>query len=419
MTTTPTDKSRVVLRSESTNWPDLFTPPRSPFRAFAAERLFRYAVRSLPVQVLLPDGTRLGAGGPDSPRMRLVRPAAFFHRLGVDAKIGFGESYMVGDWTTDDDLADLLTPFAAKIATLVPPPLQALRRFVDRRPPRDDRNTVDGSRRNIQRHYDLSNDLFAAFLDETMTYSSAWFETPDQDLADAQRNKIDGVLDYAGVREGSKVLEIGTGWGAAAIRAAQRGAQVTSITISLEQQRLAQERVREAGLEDRVTVELCDYRDATGQYDAVISVEMIEAVGREYWPTYFAALDRLLVPGGKVGLQGITMPDNRMKATTNSYTWIHKYIFPGGQCPSIPSIERNLRDHTSLRIAERRTLGTHYAHTLQVWRERFLGNWAHISTLGFDETFQKLWEFYLAYSEAGFRSGYLDVWQLSMAKPAA
>ena len=408
MTTSP-------IRQEIENhWAGLLTPPHSPLRAKLAERVFRLAVRTLPVRVVLPGGERLGAGGDDAPVMRIVRPEAFFHRLGVDAKIGFGEAYMVGDWTSADPAATL-TPFAARLATLVPRPLQVLRRWVDARRPDDERNTVEGARSNIHRHYDLSNDLFAAFLDETMTYSSAWFAETD-DLPAAQRRKIDGILDYAGVRQGSTVLEIGTGWGGLAVEAARRGATVTTLTISPEQKRLADKRIAEAGVADRVTVQLCDYRVATGTYDAVVSVEMIEAVGEQYWPAYFGTLDRLLAPGGAIALQAITMPHDRLLATRHSHTWITKYVFPGGQLLSVPEIERQVGALPGMRITGRRRLGGHYARTLHQWRERFTEQSAYVTELGFDQVFHRLWEFYLAYSEAGFRSGYLDVWQLRMTR---
>ncbi|MFI7678153.1 class I SAM-dependent methyltransferase [Actinophytocola sp. NPDC049390] len=383
-------------------------PPRSPFRAWAAERVFRYAVRDLPVTVSFPDGSRLGRGGPE---LRIVRPSAFFHRLGAQANIGFGEAYMAGDWTADDPAA-ALTPFAARMATLVPAPLQVLRRWVDARRPAAERNTPDGARANIHRHYDLSNELFEAFLDESMTYSSAWFE-PGDDLHAAQLRKIDGILDYAGVRAGSRVLEIGTGWGALAIRAAQRGATVTSLTISVEQRRLAEERAAAAGVADRVTVSLTDYRDAGGTYDAVVSVEMIEAVGEEFWPAYFATLARVLAPGGRVGLQAITMPHDRLMVTRRSHNWIQKYIFPGGVLLSVPVIEEQAA-RVGLRVVRRRSLGPHYARTLAQWRARFEAAREQVAALGFDEVFGRLWEFYLAYSEAGFRSRYLDVWQFGL-----
>ena len=405
-----------VPRPNEGEWPGLATAPSSPVRARIAEALFRGAVRSLPVRVVFPDGRTLGAGGADAPVMRIERPAAFFRRLGSNSKIGFGESYMVGDWTADD-LPELLTPFAATLSTLIPPLLQRIgRRIAEARQPREEENSVEGSRENIHRHYDLSNELFATFLDETMSYSSAWFEAPDEPLIDAQRRKIDGVLDMARVRSGQHILEIGTGWGALAIQAAQRGARVTTLTISAEQAHLAEQRIAAAGMADRVQVLLRDYREAQGQYDAVVSVEMVEAVGERYWSTYFAALDRLLRPGGRVGLQSITMPDSRMRATRGDYTWIHKYVFPGGIIPSVESIEANLAQDTTLRAVERRSLGPDYARTLAHWRRTFLDRWEEVATLGFDETFRRMWEFYLGYCEAGFRVGYLDVHQFSLAR---
>jgi cyclopropane-fatty-acyl-phospholipid synthase len=229
----------------------------------------------------------------------------------------------------------------------------------------------------------------------------------------AQLRKIDGVLDHAGVRAGSRVLEIGTGWGALAIRAAQRGATVTSITISVEQQQMARERSAAAGVADRVTVELLDYRSATGSYDAVVSVEMIEAVGEEFWPTYFATLARVLAPGGRIGLQAITMPHDRLLVTRDSNNWIQKYIFPGGLIPSVRAVEEQAA-RAGLTITTRRSLGMHYARTLAEWRTRFLAAGDRVAELGFDPTFQRLWEYYLAYSEAGFRSRYLDVWQFGL-----
>ncbi|KAA9161374.1 class I SAM-dependent methyltransferase [Amycolatopsis acidicola] len=392
-------------------WSELAIVPNSPGRAWAAEKLFRFAVRDLAVTVEL-GAERLGRGGPV---LRIDRPRAFFHRLGADAKIGFGESYMAGDWSAPEP-ADALLPFAERLANLVPKPLQSLRRFVDAAKPGSERNTVEGARQNIHRHYDLSNELFAEFLDETMTYSSALFEPGSDDLSAAQRNKIDAILDLTGVREGTRLLEIGTGWGELALRAAKRGAHVTSLTISAEQQTLARKRVAEAGMQDRVEVLLRDYREATGSYDAVVSVEMIEAVGEEYWPAYFAALDRLLAPGGRAGVQAITMPHDRMVATRKSYTWMHKYIFPGGHLMSVRAFEDAVRGYTSLRVDERRGFGQHYARTLRQWRQRFLAAWPRITDLGFDQTFRRMWEFYLAYCEAGFRAGYLDVYQFGLSK---
>jgi len=330
---------------------------------------------------------------------------------------------MAGDWQAGagTDLADLLTPFAARLASLVPEPLQRLRTFVDKAVPSNQENTLDGSRENISAHYDLSNDLFATFLDPSMSYSAAWFDESmpvltASSLEQAQLRKIDGVLDYAAVGPGTRLLEIGTGWGALAIRAAQRGAQVTTVTISAEQLAFAAEKVRAAGLSEQVDLRLQDYREVEGEFDAIVSVEMIEAVGEAYWPTYFATIDRLLAPGGKVSIQAITMAHERVLATKRSFSWIQKYIFPGGIIPSLQSIDETLAGHTTLRVTQRRELGAHYARTLHLWRERFNEQWPQISQLGFDETFRRMWEFYLAYCEAGFRTGYLGVSQLQLAR---
>ena len=411
--------ARVIPRPNAGLWPGLADPPTNKFKAAIAEKLFRRAVHGLHVRVRFPDGTSIGAGNRSAPVMTLVRPDAFFARLGSDAKIGFGEAYMVGDWTTGPgtDLADLLTPFAARISTLIHPSLQRLRNVVERTQPLEEQNTVDQAQQNIARHYDLSNSLFEAFLDPSMMYSSAWFEEGDN-LERAQLRKIDGILDLARVGPGDHVLEIGTGWGALAIRAAtERGARVTTLTLSKEQAALAQARAEEAGVAHLVDIRLQDYRDASGSYDAVVSVEMIEAVGEDFWPTYFSALDRLLKPGGRVGLQSITMPHDRMVATRRAYTWIHKYVFPGGIIPSIRAIETNLRAHTKLSIVERREIGPHYAYTLKQWRARFIAAWPTLKgEAEFDETFRQMWEFYLAYCEAGFRVGYLGVSQLGLAR---
>jgi len=388
-------------------------------RTRTAELIFRIGVARMPIRVELPDGRCWGAGGPADPVMVLVRPAELFRRIGLDANIGFGEAYQGGDWSSPQ-LADLLTAFATHLATAVPPGLQGLRLWAQRIRGTRESNTTAVARRNIEAHYDLSNEMFATFLDETMTYSSAWFDTDegqDQDnLTGAQLRKIDAVLDYAAVTAGSAVIEIGTGWGALAIRAAQRGATVTSLTLSIEQKELAERRIREAGVADRVTILLQDYREATGQYDAVVSVEMIEAVGADHWPTYFATLDTLLKPGGKAALQSITMPHERMQVSRRAHTWINEHIFPGGLIPSIEAIEATLAAHTGLRITDRRDLGPDYARTLHCWRERFLAHWNTVADLGFDETFRRTWEYYLAYSEAGFRADYIAVSQLQLSR---
>lgn len=423
-------------------WPGLFDVPRLPVHAAIARRLAAAAVRSLPMTLQFPDGTRWGAGGPT---LELVRPDSFFTRLGADGLIGFGEAWMTGDMTTGgwrvsadrhgtdlrsldpaqinaatDELADVLEVLAHRMSVLVPRPLQSMRRIWQHRLPAAEENTVTGARDNIHRHYDLSNDLFELFLDPSLTYSAAWFE-PGDDLPAAQVRKIDAVLDLARVRPGMRVLEIGSGWGALAMRAAQeRGVHVTTLTLSEAQRELALRRIADAGLSQRIDVLLEDYRQhaarEAGSYDAVVSVEMIEAVGEAYWPDYFGAIDRMLADGGRLGLQAITMAHERLLATRNGYTWVHKYVFPGGALPSLTAIDQVVTGHTRLRIQETRRLGHSYVPTLEQWRHAFNRHLPDVLDLGFDETFVRMWNFYLAYSQAGFAADYLDDLQIGFAR---
>jgi cyclopropane-fatty-acyl-phospholipid synthase len=382
-------------------------------RAAIARAFLSRAAARLPIRIQDTDGKLSGAGGPGSPVLAIRDQDAFYRRLGAGTA-GLAEGYMAGDWDSPD-LVGLFTVFAQHLAELAPRPLQALRRwYVPAEPPAEDA-TIEGARRNIERHYDLSDELFALFLDPTMTYSSALF-VPGDTLAAAQRRKIETLLDRTGTGPGTGVLEIGSGWGELAVRAAGRGAQVTTLTVSPSQHAAARRRAAVAGVADRVNVQLRDYRQATGRYDVILSVEMIEAVGKRYWPGYFSALDRLLAPGGRVGLQAITMPHDRMLATHGGHTWIHKYIFPGGQIPSLQAITGTLREHTSLRVTADYPIGPHYAHTLAEWRRRFLAAADKVSALGFGPVFQRMWNLYLAYSEAGFRAGYLDVHQLILER---
>ncbi|HEY3925381.1 MAG TPA: cyclopropane-fatty-acyl-phospholipid synthase family protein [Acidothermaceae bacterium] len=413
-------------------WMQLPAVPHAPIHAAIARRIFTRAAARLGVTVELPDGRLLvkprllAAGAAAAPVMRLHRPAQFFRRLGHDGLIGFGESYMAGDWDSDD-VASVLTPFARRMAGLVPGVLQRARRWYDARQPASEHNDLTGSKSNISRHYDLSNELFALFLDRTMTYSSAiWDDASAADAGDPQRDgealataqirKIDRLLDLAEVKAGTRLLEIGTGWGELAIRAASRGAKVTTLTLSREQQEWAIGRAELAGVGDLVDVQLRDYREVTGTYDAVVSVEMIEAVGFEYWPDYFATIDRVLAPGGRVALQSITIEHQRLLATKGTYTWIHKYVFPGGIIPSLHAVRDVVAHNTRLRVSSATAYGHDYARTLHSWLERFHANTAAVQELGFDERFTRMWKFYLAYCEAGFASGYLNVHQLVLER---
>ncbi|MFJ8166575.1 class I SAM-dependent methyltransferase [Streptomyces sp. NPDC096136] len=419
----PHDGSRTGRHLvDAAAWPDVARLPRaSALRTAVARRIVERSLARLPLRVRTPGRAPVLPGQPraaaaPAPVLVLHDPAAFHRRIGADGLIGFGESYMAGEWDSDD-LVGVLTVLALHVDELAPPALRRLRRAWNHRRPASDLNTPGGARRNVQRHYDLSNELFAAFLDPTLTYSSAVFDSLPADaghLTAAQHRKIDRLLDLCGTGPGTSLLEIGTGWGELAVRAARRGARVRTVTLSREQRDLALRRVADAGVADRVRVELCDYRRIDGVHDAVVSVEMIEAVGAAYWPAYFGALRSLLAPGGRAALQAITMPHARMMHTARTHTWISKYVFPGGLIPSREALVRE-SGRAGLRIVQDSGYGDHYAETLRLWREGFLRESAAVTALGFDRTFRRMWEFYLAYSEAGFRSRYLDVRQLALA----
>jgi cyclopropane-fatty-acyl-phospholipid synthase len=410
------------LAPDATRWPAVAHVPSGPVAAASAvlaDALLRRVSGRLPLRLIYADGGVVGGGDQTSPALVIIDPDALARRIGRHGLIGFGESYMAGEWQSDS-LTEVLTLLATEVSDLVPRGWQWLRPIATASQPGLRRaRTRARSRRDIAAHYDLSNELFAEFLDETMTYSSALFgHLPASwpDLADAQRHKIDRLLDSAAVRAGSRVLEIGTGWGELCVRAAARGARVRSVTLSVEQQRLAQQRVAAAGLSERVQVDLRDYRDVGGNYDAVVSVEMIEAIGFYAWPEYFQTLERLLMPAGRLAIQAITMPHARMLATRNTHTWIQKYIFPGGLIPSAEAILGITARHTGLRTVDMFALRPHYAETLRLWRERFVQRRANLSPLGFDAVFTRMWELYLAYAEAGFRSGYLNAYQWTWAR---
>jgi cyclopropane-fatty-acyl-phospholipid synthase len=405
---------------DSRRWPAVAHVPSGPVAAVSAvvaDRLLRRAAERLPLRLVYPGGTVIGNGDAASPALMINRRDRLARRIGRRGLIGFGESYMAGEWGSDN-LAGMLTILATEVADLVPRGLQWLRPVVLASQPGPRQRSRAEAQRRVAQHYDLSNELFAEFLDETMTYSSALFaDLPASwsDLAGAQRRKIDRLLDAVGVRPGSRVLEIGTGWGELCIRAAERGAHVRSVTLSVEQQRLARQRIAAAGLSDRVQVDLRDFSDVGGNYDAVVSVEMIEAIGFDAWPEYFRTIERLLTPAGRAAVQAITMPHARMLATRRTHTWVQKYIFPGGLIPSAEAILGITARHTGLRTVDMFSGRRHYAETLRLWRERFLQRRDRLAELGFDDVFARMWELYLAYSEAGFRSGYLNVYQWTFA----
>ena len=380
----------------------------------AAER-----IRVGRLRVVLPDGSVRTFGGDDvdgSAEIRIHDRQTLTRILG-GGETGAGEAYMDGMWSSPD-LPGLLRLAARNREALVLSggwfrgPAQLIRTIAHR----TRRNTRSGSRRNIAAHYDLGNDLYRLFLDESLTYSSAVFELAEQSLADAQANKYRLVAANADLQAGQHVLEIGTGWGGFALYAAgELGCRVTTITISKEQFELARRRVRDAGLDDLVEVQLRDYRDVEGTYDAIVSIEMLEAVGAEYLATFFETCDRALRPGGRLSLQVITFPDAAYDRQLRGANWIQTYIFPGGLCPSLAVIERATRD-TGLLITGVTDIAADYVRTLATWRHAFLDRLDDVRALGFDERFIRMWEYYLALSEAGFASGLSQDLQIAMEK---
>ena len=422
MTITLPNRTFAPVGIDASLWPDVATVPHSPVRAAVARRIFHGAVNRVPLRVVEPGGRTYGGGTAADPVFTLVRPDSFFARLGAGGTIGFGEAFMAGDWTADD-LAGVVATFAGHMRELVPAAFHRLRHVVLRRQPETDDNTIDGARRNIHRHYDLSNDLFKTFLDESMSYSSAIFNGEpygsDEDLAVAQRRKVDRLLDAAAVGPGSRVLEIGTGWGELAIQAAGRGATVTSLTISSEQADLARERIAAAGVTERAQVLLQDYRQASGDFDAVVSVEMIEAVGANHWDEYFAH-HRPRARAGRAPGAASHPPGRRDGPRDPRHLHLDPQIHLPRRATGLGAGDRAGPVPRDLACASRTAtrFGRHYAETLRRWRERFEASAADVAALGFDETFRRMWSLYLAYSEAGFRTGYLDVEQLTVTKPA-
>jgi cyclopropane-fatty-acyl-phospholipid synthase len=402
-------------------------PQRVPFAlpmiSDVAERVLLAAASRIRVGRLtieLPDGRRQTFGDAASERHGeiVVRDPAAMARLLMDGETGAGESYMDGQWTSPDLAALLLlAALNRQELSLVGGwwrlPTQTARIVAHRLR----RNTVRQARRNIAAHYDLSNELYRLFLDESMTYSAAVYTDPGQTLEAGQRAKYARVADLAGVEPGMRVLEIGTGWGSFAMYlAGERGAaHVTTITISEEQAKLARERIEAAGLSDRISVELRDYREITGEFDAIVSIEMLEAVGHEYFPAFFETCDRVLRRGGRIGLQSITYPDARYEEQRRGANWIQKYIFPGGLLPSLAVIERATH-RTSLLVTGVTDIGPHYAPTLRAWRANFMGNLDAVRALGFDERFVRMWEYYLALCEAGFAAGIFQDLQIGFQK---
>ena len=357
----------------------------------------------------LPDGVRLRAGhGPLVAHLR-VRDHAVFDEALARGDIGFGESWMDGQWDTDE-LTGLLTLLSRNRERIGQAIYGRLLRMIGHRITHLLRaNTRSGSRRNIEAHYDLGNDFYALWLDPSMSYSAAVFAADDDSLHDAQLRKYRRILEQLDVRPGQTVLEVGCGWGGfAEVAAVEYGCKVLGITLSPSQLAFARERAQRGGFAAAADFALCDYRDVRGQYDHVVSIEMIEAVGERFWPTYFAQLAALLKPGGRCVVQSITIDDALFARYRRGTDFIQRYVFPGGMLPSPAAVERQARG-AGLEVVGDFAFGRDYARTLAHWHRSFEAQWPAVKEQGFDERFRRMWRFYLSYCEAGFETGDIDV----------
>ena len=391
---------------------------KAPARAKAV-LLALLSIKGGAIDMTMPTGETLRFGDDDrAPIAMRVKDYRFANRVLKNGDIGFAEAWMAHEWETSD-LSALLTLFANNIerfkrvfeGDVLGKAVNWLRHLS-----RD--NTREGSRRNIYEHYDLGNRFYEAWLDPSMTYSSARFDATVSDLEAGQRAKYKALAEHLDLKPGDHVLEIGCGWGGFAEFAAREyGVRVTGITISQEQLAYAKARMERAGLSDRVDIRIQDYRDVEGQFDKVASIEMFEAVGERHWATYFGKIADVLKPGGRAALQIITIKHDLFEAYRKRADFIQRYVFPGGM---LASVERLKEETAKAGLAWHKVeaFGQSYAVTLAEWSRRFEAKWHDIRALGFDERFKQLWLFYLSYCEAGFRTGRTDVVQLELAKPA-
>ncbi|HLG84981.1 MAG TPA: cyclopropane-fatty-acyl-phospholipid synthase family protein [Bradyrhizobium sp.] len=379
---------------------------------------FAARIRRGTLDITLPDGRTMRMGGvePGPAAAMTVYNYGFASRLVNGGDIGIAEAYLNRDWDTPD-LTQFLYLFCVNHdliqAMLADKPLM---RFVQVVRHWFNRNTKRQAKRNIYAHYDIGNAFYSAWLDSSMTYSSALYEDDAADLTSAQKNKYRRLAEAIDLRPGQKLLEIGCGWGGFAEYVAKTfGAKVVGLTISREQRDFAQRRIHEAGLADSVEIKLQDYRDERDQYDRIASIEMIEAVGEQFWPKYFSQISDRLKAGGLAGIQAITIQDSMFQSYRREVDFIQRYVFPGGMLPS-PQVLKMLGERFGIPVIRERIFGQDYAKTLAVWRNNFRAAWPNLRPLGFDDRFRRLWEYYLAYCEAGFLSGNIDVRQVVFAK---
>ena len=371
------------------------------------------------LHLTLPDGQPFRFGGSAPPQAAIkINDHRFFSRVVIGGDIGFGEAFMEDEWDSDDVTAVVrffirnrnVVHDGRFQTTVASRAIEWLRHMAQR-------NTLWGSRRNIRRHYDLSNDFFQTFLDDSMAYSCAVYPSAEASLEAAQQNKFTQLIRKARLSASDHVLEIGCGWGGFAIEAVrQTGCRITGITVSREQYTMARKRVKAAGLEDRIRIEFKDYRHIKGEFDKIVSIEMLEAVGHAYYSIFFRSLERLLAPRGIVVLQTISIPDQRYDRYRKERDWIQKHIFPGGLLPSLTILTRTMTRHSRLMVEHAENIGDHYALTLAEWRKRFLAARETVAGLGFDRRFRRKWVYYLSSCEAGFRERVLGDLQLVLTR---
>lgn len=371
------------------------------------------------LRLRLPDGSTRRFGDGAGPAVSaIVRTDDLFRRIATRGSIGLGEGYVARDWETDDlpGALELLVRNAEAAANRRP--WSTLTRVRELRPHLPASNGLRRARRHVHYHYDLGNELFRLFLDDSMTYSCAYYTHAGQSLEDAQQAKLRRLCDRIAIGADDHVLEIGCGWGSFAIHAArERGTRVTAVTISRAQHDLALARVRTAGLEHLVELRLQDYRQVAGRFSKIVSIEMFEAIGERQFGTFFATCDRLLAPGGLVALQVIAVPDQRFARYRKTRDWIQEYVFPGSLIPSLGALTEAMTGASQLLVHELENIGPCYAETLREWRARFFARLGDVRALGYDERFVRIWEYYLASCEALFRAGSLRDLQLVLTRP--
>ena len=388
-------------------------------RYFAATFQLAQKLKNGRIDFVLPDGRRFRVDAPNpGPVAEItIHNPDTFARLIREGDLGMADAYLEGWWSTPDLQAFMDVVHADNNEAYDSFAGMQLVRLWERLRFWMNRNTKDQAKKNISYHYDLGNEFYSLWLDETMTYSSAIFETGQESLEKAQIAKYKSMVDQMGAQPGDHVLEIGCGWGGFAEYAAkERGLKVTGLTISREQYDYATARIQKAGLSDKVQFKLQDYRDETGIYDGIASIEMFEAVGEQYWPIYFQTLRDRLKPGKNATLQIITVEDARFEIYRKSVDFIQKYIFPGGMLPS-PSVLRNEVEKAGLNVMKSIEFGESYSQTLRRWHETFNQRWEDVALLGFDGRFRRMWNFYLTSCAAGFHSGCIDVTQITVNKP--